>query len=68
MERVWRTLKYEHVYKHVYASVTEARTQVGQYLVWYNGQRPHSSLHGQTPEEAYARLLPVLQCEAGHAA
>ena len=44
MERVWRTLKYEHVYKHVYASVAEARTQVGQYLAWYNGQRAHSSL------------------------
>ena len=68
MERVWRTLKYEHVYKHVYASVTEARTQVGQYLVWYNAQRGHSSLDGQTPDEAYGRLLPLLQRQAGHAA
>ena len=68
MERVWRTLKYEHVYKHVYASVAEARTQVGQYLLWYNAQRAHSSLQGQTPNEVYARLLPVLQCEASHAA
>jgi putative transposase len=68
MERVWRTLKYEHVYKHVYASVAEARTQVGQYLAWYNAQRPHSSLNGQTPNEAYARLLPALQREASHIA
>jgi putative transposase len=28
MERVWRTLKYEHVYKHVYVSVPEARSHV----------------------------------------
>ena len=58
MERVWRTLKYEHVYKHVYASVTEARSQVGAYLSWYNGGREHSSLEGQTPDEAYATLVP----------
>jgi putative transposase len=58
MERVWRTLKYEHVYKHVYASVAEARTQVDEYLNWYNGERGHSSLQGQTPDEAYAQLMP----------
>jgi putative transposase len=58
MERVWRTLKYEHVYKHVYTSVGEARSQVGEYLGWYNAGRGHSSLQGQTPDEAYARLTP----------
>jgi putative transposase len=67
MERVWRTLKYEHVYKHVYASVTEARSQVGEYLGWYNSGRGHSSLEGQTPDEAYAKLLPVGQCNAKRA-
>ena len=58
MERVWRTLKYEHVYKRVYASVAEARSQVGEYLSWYNGQRGHSSLEGQTPDETYVKLMP----------
>jgi putative transposase len=58
MERVWRTLKYEHVYKHVYASVGAARSQVGEYLDWYNVERGHSSLEGQTPDEAYAALTP----------
>lgn len=58
MERVWRTLKYEHVYKHVYASVTEARSLVGAYLSWYNAERGHSSIDGQTPDEAYAKLTP----------
>lgn len=58
MEQVWRTLKYEHVYKHVYASVTEARSLVGAYLSWYNAERGHSSIDGQTPDEAYAKLTP----------
>ncbi|NJM44695.1 MAG: IS3 family transposase [Brachymonas sp.] len=59
MERVWRTLKYEHVYKHIYANVQEAKEQVGKYLHWYNHGRTHSSLQDQTPDEAYAKLLPA---------
>ena len=64
MERVWRTLKYEHVYKHIYANVQEASAQVGKYLVWYNSARTHSSLLNQTPDEAYAQLLPSLERKA----
>ena len=58
MERVWRTLKYEHVYKHIYADVQQAQGQVAKYLRWYNSARTHSSLKDQTPDEAYAELLP----------
>ena len=58
MERVWRTLKYEHVYKHIYANAQEAGEQVSRYLRWYNTMRTHSSLSDQTPDEAYAQLLP----------
>ena len=58
VERLWRSVKYEHVYKHVYASVSQARTQIAQYLDWYNVERPHSSLEDQTPDEAYRASLP----------
>ena len=64
MERVWRTLKYEHVYKHIYANVQEAQEQVGKYLRWYNTARAHSSLSDQTPDEAYAQLLPSQERKA----
>ena len=64
MERVWRTLKYEHVYKHIYANAQEASKQVGNYLVWYNNARTHSSLQNQTPDEAYAQLLPSQERKA----
>ena len=58
VERLWRTIKYEHVYKHVYASVADARTLIGRHIDWYNTQRPHSSLQDQTPVEAYRASLP----------
>ena len=53
VERLWRTIKYEEVYLRAYASVTEARTGIGRYLNFYNTRRPHSSLDGKTPDQAY---------------
>ena len=53
VERLWRSVKYEEVYLHAYASVPEARTSLGRYLNFYNGSRPHSSLDRQTPDQAY---------------
>lgn len=44
-----------------YASVSEARTGIGRYIGFYNGRRPHSSLDGRTPDQAYFNpLLPDL--------
>jgi putative transposase len=53
VERLWRTVKYEEVYLRAYASVSEAHASIGRYLGFYNGRRPHSSLGGQTPDQAY---------------
>lgn len=52
--RLWRTVKYEEVYLRAYDSVSEARSSIAKYRTFYNGGRPHSSLDGLTPEEAYA--------------
>ena len=54
VERLWRTVKYEEVYLRAYASVSEAHASVGRYFGFYNRTRPHSSLGGQTPDQAYA--------------
>jgi len=59
VERLWKSVKYEQVYLHAYDSVTEARQSIMQYLDWYNRARPHSSLDRQTPDEAYAVMLPT---------
>jgi putative transposase len=64
VERLWRTIKYEHVYKHVYASVADARTLIARHIDWYNTERPHSSLEDQTPTVAYRASLPKLAAAA----
>ena len=53
-ERLWRSLKYEEVYLHDYESPREARTGIGDYLAFYNGQRLHQALGYRTPAEVYA--------------
>lgn len=61
VERVWKSVKYEEVYLHAYASVPEARASLGRYLNFYNTKRPHLSLDRQTPDRAYFNALsPIL--------
>jgi putative transposase len=59
VERLWRSVKYEEVYLRAYDSVSEARASIGRYLGFYNGRRPHSSLDGTTPDQAYFTSLPT---------
>jgi putative transposase len=58
VERVCKSIKYEEVYLHAYASVHEARTSIGHYLDFYNSIRPHSSLKAQIPDQVYFNRLP----------
>ena len=59
VERIWKSIKYEEVYLHAYASVAEARTSIGRYLEFYNSIRPHSSLKALTPDQVYFNRPPV---------
>jgi len=62
VERLWRTIKYEEVYLRAYESVSVARDCLARHLTFYNSRRPHSSLDGQTPDQAYlnpSRPIPV---------
>src|SRR3981189_2591565 len=59
VERLWRSVKYEEVYLRAYDSVGDARASIGRYLAFYNGRRPHSSLDGITPDQAYFTQLPI---------
>jgi putative transposase len=60
-ERLWRSVKYEEVYLNDYASPREARQGIGNYLTFYNYERPHQSLDYLTPAEVYSQAgtLPV---------
>ena len=57
VERLWRSIKYEEVYLRAYDSVSEARESIGHYITFYNGRRPHQSLDGATPNQAYFNPL-----------
>jgi putative transposase len=59
VERLWRSVKYEEVYLNAYDSVGDARTSIDRYLNFYNTRRPHSSLDGTTPDQAYFTSLPI---------
>ena len=61
IERLWRTVKYEHVYLHAYDSVSAARSQISDYFQFYNQRRPHSALDGSTPDQVYFNALTSLE-------
>jgi len=61
VERLWRSVKYEHVYLHAYENVSEAKQQLASYFDLYNTRRPHSSLNGHTPDMTYFKNQPIAQ-------
>ena len=52
-ERLWRTVKYEEVYLHDYASPKEAHQQLMRYFEFYNLRRSHQALGYRTPAQVY---------------
>ena len=59
IERLWRSFKYEAVYLHELTDGFKAERVIGEWIDFYNTERPHSSLDGQTPAEAYGAGQPV---------
>ncbi|MCK6540469.1 MAG: integrase core domain-containing protein [Anaerolineales bacterium] len=57
-ERLWRTIKYEEVYLHEYASPKEAYRQLAEYIRFYNFQRPHQALDYLTPAQVHGACKP----------
>jgi putative transposase len=53
VERLWRSVKYEEVYVHEYASPREACLGLERYFAFYNHQRLHQALSYRTPAEVY---------------
>jgi putative transposase len=57
VERLWKSIKYEEVYRHAYETVSVAQQGVERYLTFYNQHRPHRALDGKTPEQVYCDNL-----------
>jgi putative transposase len=53
VERLWRTVKYEHVYLHEYETVLQLEECSEGYFSFYNHERPHQSLSYQAPARVY---------------
>jgi putative transposase len=58
IERLWRSLKYENVYLHAYASVPEARAGIAAWLHFYNEERLHQAHGYRTPRQIYEGQCP----------
>ncbi len=54
VERVIRTLKKQCVHRRRFESLTHAMRTIGDWIHFYNYQRPHKALKMKTPAEAYA--------------
>jgi putative transposase len=59
VERLWKSVKYEEVYLHGYATVSEAKAGLARYFRFYNARRPHTSLDRKTPDQFYFESLSM---------
>jgi len=53
VERLWRSVKYEDIYLHEYATVHELEKGLERYFEFYNDERLHQSLSYQVPAEVH---------------
>ncbi|MEM6320036.1 MAG: IS3 family transposase [Bacteroidota bacterium] len=58
IERLWRTVKYEHIYLYDFADGNELRTSLENYFRYYNFERDHSSLDPTLPAQHYFKNRP----------
>ena len=55
VERLWRSVKYEHVYLHGHATPAALERGLAEYFDFYCHRRGHQSLGYRTPAEVYGR-------------
>ncbi len=56
VERLWRSLKYEEVYRTEYYDVSDCYRSIKEYFRKYNQERLHEALGYRTPEEVHFNL------------
>ena len=59
VERLWRSLKQEEVYRHAYETVAEAGKGIADYLRYFNEERPHQGLDNRTPDDVFYKRKPL---------
>lgn len=53
VERLWRSVKYEWLYMHEFATVSELKDGLKTYFQFYNTERLHQSLNYRTPHAVH---------------
>lgn len=53
IERLWRTVKYEHVFIWCFENVPELKESLKHFFYKYNHLRGHQSLNERTPDDMY---------------
>lgn len=56
IERLWRSVKQQCVYRHSPTDGNELRRLLAEYFNYYNHHRPHQQLDGLTPAHLYLGL------------
>lgn len=57
IERLWRSVKQECIYRYEFDSVKNLKTELQRYFDYYNHKRLHQSLDYKTPAEVYFEPL-----------
>ena len=57
VERLWRTVKYEHIYLHEYETVRELSRGLEEFFFFYNNERLHQSLGYLPPQEVHQKMI-----------
>ncbi|MEI6950857.1 IS3 family transposase [Paraflavisolibacter sp. H34] len=55
IERLWRTVKYEDIYLHVYEDGLSLYRGLKKFFSFYNEERCHQSLEYETPHQLYSK-------------
>src|SRR3989337_2368710 len=58
VERLWRTLEDDMLRDTHYDTLEELKAELIQYLYYYNHERPHQGINGDTPIDFRNKLLP----------
>lgn len=61
VERLWRTVKYEHLYTRAFNNLKEVKQSLIHWFEWYNRERFHQGLDNLTPDEVYYQHQTISQ-------
>jgi putative transposase len=61
VERLWRTVKYEHLYTRTFNNIKEVKQSLIHWFNWYNRERFHQRLDDLTPDEVYYQNQAISQ-------